>query len=1217
MNKLTPNRAMVALLAAFALLLSFVVYSEHRAPEPGGQKDIYQDPLPGDHDIVLDGKTMRVRKEVQLSPSGQVNLDYPAGPAGAPPDRGRPVRRGVLGSGNFYVDGDTGTGSVCTLAQPCLAIKTAADLLVGTSGGNVQLTGTFSSSTDINPGNPSQALCDVFPSHTRITMVNVTLNAYPRPNPNCAFISHTNRADIQWTGTATIDGGRVRNPAISYPASCGHNPDQGSECGLITIAGSSSDITFGSGLTIQNGHANCFYARNFQSGANSPPLPHITGFRSDVTIKGCGTSNAGNQFDHNYYLQDLDDFHLGGSSSDAASFGVQIQSEKVTTLGGFIYATDWDISNIKIFDNGKRGLGGGVYLYRTTNETNPVNYFKNCDIYNNNGMGIKFGGANFSTQIDHCTFRNNDDGATSEPYNIQNGSGMSFIMNYSILTGTAVSINTGGGSITGAYNLIDGSKIGAGSLSLTGTLAATPTFVSSTDDHLTVGSPGIDGAVGSTYTTDLDGSTRPVGGVADMGAYEFAGTPAATTTLAVTTSTTTPAVSAGCQRYEAEDMTIASGTMPTGTSLAGFSGLSYRTWSTATTNANWARASMTSAHVKIGYSSSAAAVRSLYFAGSPRHAVSLPSTSGVWGRYEFDTTVENTSGGIASFSWDSGTDSTTILLDYVDLCDTSTVPYTPAPLTSQAVPAAPTAGTAAATGLPAVVSATPTGSGITRNVTDMTTFNAALAAANPGDVLSLATGTYTRVADLSLSRSGTAANPIVIISAVPASPAIITGNFYTYITGSYWSISQVTYQNVALDSSMFIDTSTSVGVRISNVTFTNVGNQADASSHGTIKLYNNLPGDAYAIGGTFRDANVTIDRNTVTTPKNSFVWEAPFVRGTKVLANTITGPVTMTSPTENEVIKIGWGFGDECVNAEIGYNTITNWTASNASTSMIPYTIGIKASCVNVHHNLLTRGRIQIRHGANNTINANVIQDGTILCSGNNETITNNWVSVTDTAYDGLGPLILEIQGTTGGYDGTGGTPLFRTACSNGTITGNTFISTTADLASASELATNTGNWSVPAANNTIASNTFYRPPGSAVWFGSFLSSPPAANYITTANTWNVNNLHYFIAPPATTRTVTMIAFRDLNANGVKDTGDSGLVGAYWRVRTGAGVITAGGYFTSTTGTVTTQVTIAAGYTVTVYPPSGQGATTATLGNIPASGDYTFSVGACCSRFTT
>lgn len=443
--------------------------------------------------------------------------------------------------------------------------------------------------------------------------------------------------------------------------------------------------------------------------------------------------------------------------------------------------------------------------------------------------------------------------------------------------------------------------------------------------------------------------------------------------------------------------------------------------------------------------------------------------------------------------------------------------YTVDPLTTQTPPAQPTTAgvvaAAAAGALPAPVVTTPTGTGIVRPVTDEATLTAALGVMNPGDVVQLAAGsTITLTGQMLIARSGTAANPIVITSA-PGTAATITGPQYVYIQGDYVTIHGIRLANMALDGAIFVDADNSVGARISNNTLDNVGNGADASTFGMIRVYNSLPGDAYARSGTWRDANLMVDRNTVTNPRNVFVWEAPFVRGGTYIGNTITGPVNLTAGwTENEAIKIGWGFGDECKNTRVAYNTITSWAPSNAPAAMKPYTIGIKASCVTVDHNFLDRGRLQTRHGANNTYTGNVIQDGSILCSGPGGTISRNWVQITDTSYDGLGPLVLEIQGTTGGYDGTGGTPLFRTACTGQSIADNVFISKTADLASAAEQGLNTPVWSSPAAGNTFTGNTWYRPTGAANWFGSYGGTPPASDHIVTVNTWSATNQHYWAA---------------------------------------------------------------------------------------------------------
>ncbi len=73
----------------------------------------------------------------------------------------------------------------------------------------------------------------------------------------------------------------------------------------------------------------------------------------------------------------------------------------------------------------------------------------------------------------------------------------------------------------------------------------------------------------------------------------------------------------------------------------------------------------------------------------------------------------------------------------------------------------------------------PTGSGITRNVTNQSQLESALNAAQPGDVINLATGTYQKVIyRLSLGHAnGTTANPIVIQAGNGQSPVINGGGY--------------------------------------------------------------------------------------------------------------------------------------------------------------------------------------------------------------------------------------------------------------------------------------------------------------------------------------------------------------------------------------------------------------------------------------------------------
>lgn len=107
-------------------------------------------------------------------------------------------------------------------------------------------------------------------------------------------------------------------------------------------------------------------------------------------------------------------------------------------------------------------------------------------------------------------------------------------------------------------------------------------------------------------------------------------------------------------------------------------------------------------------------------------------------------------------------------------------------------------------------------------------------------------------------------------------------------------------------------------------------------------------------------------------------------------------------------------------------------------------------------------------------------------------------------------------------------------------------------------------------------------------------------------------------SPGATTtatgrRLITIVTFLDRNLDGLRSVGEGPLAGAIWRIRTATGTTITGGII-SGTGTATAAVGVGPGLLLTITPPIGQGATTATVWPLPPSGPYTVAIGGCCPR---
>ncbi len=406
----------------------------------------------------------------------------------------------------------------------------------------------------------------------------------------------------------------------------------------------------------------------------------------------------------------------------------------------------------------------------------------------------------------------------------------------------------------------------------------------------------------------------------------------------------------------------------------------------------------------------------------------------------------------------------------------------------------------------------PTGSGVTRNAADVSALTTALGVANPGDRIVLTGATYTLTADITMSRSGTSTNPIVIASS-SANSATITGPYTITTTGNDVTWHQINFTNMAVDSPLRVDANATTGLRtrFSNNVLTNVGNGADASSHGAIRVNSSLSGDADGLGGTPVAVGTVIDGNTFTSMKNVPVWVDQYAGSVTILHNTVNGnSAGITVGSETEVFKIGFGFGDEATNSRIGYNTVS------ASWRGVPYTIGVKGSNTLVDHNDVGAGIIMNRHGDNNTYDGNCLRNGSIEGGGSGMTVVRNWTSSDGDPVSGLGPLTLWGRGTSGSYDGTT-KPVFYPEAVGWLVQDNVFISTTADLGSASQQFNATAVTASPARGNTFRKNKFYRPTGSSTWFAVFGGS----DLLTAHNLVARDNLHYFYAGggPATTTT--------------------------------------------------------------------------------------------------
>ena len=158
------------------------------------------------------------------------------------------------------------------------------------------------------------------------------------------------------------------------------------------------------------------------------------------------------------------------------------------------------------------GWNGAAYVNAGT--------FRNCLVYGNTGKGATAGGIRLQGgTVEHCTVVGNvsDGDAVGANGLVQNGG----TSRYCIFSGNGPASGAGSCSATAgtfSYNLVDRpAAIGSGNF------VADPRFADAAngDYRLTVASPAIDAAVGSTVKADLLGVTRPDGAAADVGCYEY------------------------------------------------------------------------------------------------------------------------------------------------------------------------------------------------------------------------------------------------------------------------------------------------------------------------------------------------------------------------------------------------------------------------------------------------------------------------------------------------------------------------------------------------------------------------------------------------------------------------------------------------------------------------------------------------------------------------
>ena len=282
---------------------------------------------------------------------------------------------------------------------------------------------------------------------------------------------------------------------------------------------------------------------------NETSSPMLT----NVTISGNTASNVGGGMFNNNSSPILTNVTIsghwatngGGMHNDISSpvlTNVTISGNTASTFGGGVsnwYYSSLVLTNVTISGN-SASEGGGMYNY---DNSSPV--LTNVTINGNtsNSGGGMFNESNSSPVLTNVTISGNS--ASSNGGGMLNWTSSSPELYNSIVLGNQAPTNAGeyGGSPNNYFHsLVQGLDLSGANNNLDGTnIEATDVFVSPKAPGLSIdgnyrlkfGSPAIDkgdNSYNNVVALDLDGNTRIVNGIIDLGAYESAIFPAVITT---------------------------------------------------------------------------------------------------------------------------------------------------------------------------------------------------------------------------------------------------------------------------------------------------------------------------------------------------------------------------------------------------------------------------------------------------------------------------------------------------------------------------------------------------------------------------------------------------------------------------------------------------------------------------------------------------------------
>jgi Chondroitinase B len=388
--------------------------------------------------------------------------------------------------------------------------------------------------------------------------------------------------------------------------------------------------------------------------------------------------------------------------------------------------------------------------------------------------------------------------------------------------------------------------------------------------------------------------------------------------------------------------------------------------------------------------------------------------------------------------------------------------------------------------------------GVVRSATPAT-LQGAIEAAKPGDIVSLAAGTYANLA-INVASVGSRMCPITIRPAVEGSVTVDAcgGDKQSgsspcfYMNGSYVNLVGMKFGSNTRTGTVELDGDHQ---RLFGNTWLPGAGDGTAGCCGALVTSQKSAGKEWdSPNPTLLQRFNRIEANTVNQPEAIFYSQGHGVVGTVITHNIINGPVNIpiVGFTETELIKIGGGVANECSNTVIQFNSIYNHIGS-------PATIELKGSCLTTSYNYIEKGDLLLRFTGKNTVAGNVLNDGTLNVAGTGHTIALNYVRRT-TANSAYGPLIM--QKNSGRYNFNGNDVPYVWLFEKSSIKDNIFIQNTPNASTAFYIY---GDATPVPSGNEWAGNKFIRTceaKGSGAFTGG--GTDPIAS-----GAWKNNNFEY------------------------------------------------------------------------------------------------------------